>query len=229
MSSDPEVSPTPNARSYAPRYELKFGPQLVAVYFGARDCGFCMQPAFKSAIRRLGTALATQAAAAGRTFHFLAVAVDWDAAEGVEYLRQLGEFDEISTGGKWLNTAVAQRLFLDGRAGVPTLVLYERTITAVPENDTLVFSPERELARFADAKRIAEWVELGAPIAGLLSAVRDSIDRAARQESSFHSDHCDRIHASRPARRHQCRRGCDNYEKPGHNHVKCRLGRAHPV
>jgi len=170
MSSDPEASATPNERRYTPRYELKFGPQLLAVYFGARSCGFCTQPSFKSALRRLGTALATQAAAAGRTFHFLAVAVDWDAAEGVEYLRQLGEFDEICAGGKWLNTAVAQRLFRDGRAGVPTLVLYERTITAVRENDTLIFSPERELARFEDARRIVEWVEVGAPIAELFGA-----------------------------------------------------------
>src|SRR5438093_5274961 len=100
MSSEPEASPTANARPYAPRYELKFGPQLLAVYFGARSCGFCTQPAFKSAIRRLGAALASQAAAAGRTFHFLGVAVDWDAAEGIEYLRELGQFDEICAGGQ---------------------------------------------------------------------------------------------------------------------------------
>jgi hypothetical protein len=128
-------------------------------------------------MRCLGALLATQAEAAGRTFHFVGVAVDWDVATGVEYLRELGDFDEISSGGSWLNTTVAERLFVDKQPAVPTLVLYERTITAVPEPGTIVFGPERELARFSGSNRISEWIEAGAPVAGLLGEAAGAAPR----------------------------------------------------
>jgi hypothetical protein len=123
---------------------------------------------FKEAIRSLGTLLSSQASIAGYSFHLVGIAVDWEVSAGLRYLRDLGEFDEISSGGKWLNTAVSERLFTESRPSVPSVVLCQRTITAVPESGTMVFTHERELLRMVGAKQIAEWAYLGAPIADLL-------------------------------------------------------------
>lgn len=159
------------ATPYAPRREIHFGPQLLAVYLGGSDCPFCTQSEFKAAVQGLGAVLASQAAAAGRSFHFVAVAVQWDVQAGLKYLRDLGDFDEVSAGGNWLNTSAAQRLFVDGRGAVPSIVLYERLLSCDGESDTMTFGPERELARYRGAKQILEWVRTGASVDGLLSHV----------------------------------------------------------
>src|ERR671922_1884991 len=92
--------PAPDDSSaYVPRTEPAYGPQLVAIYFGARHCGYCVRRAFKAALRRLGRLLEPQAASAGRTLHFAAVAIEWDAEEGFAYVHELGKFDEVSSGG----------------------------------------------------------------------------------------------------------------------------------
>jgi hypothetical protein len=158
---------------------LAYGPQLLVVYFGSPTCGYCTQPAFKAALRHLGPLLEGQATASGRRLHLAAVAVEWDALAGVEYLRELGRFDEVIAGAKWLNTVVAQRLFSIGRPSVPTILLYERTITPSVATNTLVFSPERELARFVGSRAIEEWVARGAPVADALRVERSDSSVAA--------------------------------------------------
>jgi hypothetical protein len=150
------------------RCALNLGPQLLAVFFGGRDCGFCRSEDFKKVMRPLARSLSDQARRAQFSFHYLGVAVDWSASKGVEYLGQLGEFDEISAGAKWLNTVVAARLFGVEKPIIPSLVLYTRMIEQVGE--TLVFSPEKELLRLIGAKEIVEWIDSGAPIESLLLA-----------------------------------------------------------
>lgn len=160
-------------RPYQPRTEPAVGAQLLAVYFGSPTCGFCTQPAFKAAIRRVGPLLAAQAAARAQTFHWAAVAVAWNAREGFEYLAELGPFDEIAAGGQWWNTIVAQRLFGAGRAATPALLLYERTIEQRVAENTLVFS-ERLIGRSGGSQQIEHWVAQGAPL-GAVALSQDDV------------------------------------------------------
>jgi hypothetical protein len=172
-------SPTEPEQAYVPRREPASGPQLLVVFFGSRTCSFCNRPAFKAAVRRMGSLLGPQASAAGRSVHLAAVAVAWDAREGIEYLRELGEFDEVSAGGSWWNTVVGQRLFSRDRPAVPTLVLYERVIIPSVEENTLVFGPERELQRFVGSDTIEAWIAAGCPVTDLLLPVKERADPMA--------------------------------------------------
>ncbi len=154
--------------AYAPLHKLEPGPQLLAIYFGSKACGFCSIPELKAALRTAGMLLRAHAAAAGYTFHFVAVAIDWRVSTGLEYLAGLGELDEICVGGNWQNTAVARYLIPGSpRPGVPTLVLQVRRVVMDTSANPLRFVEEREVARFVGATEIADWIRSGASIAGL--------------------------------------------------------------
>ena len=154
--------------AYAPLHKLQPGPQLLAIYFGSKGCGFCSLPELKAALRTAGTLLRAHAAAAGYTFYFVAVAIDWRVPTGLEYLADLGAFDEICVGGNWQNTAVARYLIPGSpRPGVPTLVLQVRRIVIDTSAKPLQFIEEREVGRFVGSTAIADWIRAGASIPGL--------------------------------------------------------------
>jgi hypothetical protein len=167
MASNADAVPDADEDAYGPRTSPAYGPQVLVFYFGSRTCHFCATAPFKAAMRRVGALLQRQASAAGRAFHFAAVAVDWDAEAGFAYVRELGRFDEVIAGGKWWNTVVGQRLFGPDGAALPTLVIYERTVTPAADAKTLVFA-EREVSRLVGRNVIEEWIGRGAPIADLL-------------------------------------------------------------
>ena len=165
---DPDVAESVGEAAYAPLHKLQPGPQLLAIYFGSKSCGFCSLPELKGALRGAGMRLRAHAAAAGYTFHFVAVAIDWNVPTGLEYLAELGEFDEISVGGNWQNTSVARYLVSGSpRPGVPTLVLQVRRVVMDTSANPLRFVEEREVGRFVGAMAIADWIRAGASVSGL--------------------------------------------------------------
>jgi hypothetical protein len=149
---------------YVPRYEAAFSAQLVAIFFGGSTCAFCRQPAFKAAIPRLPLLLRAQAAAANYKFHWVGVAAEWDVRKGLDYLQSFGEFDEISAGGSWWNTAVAERLFGDEPPVVPTILLLTRTFAIDAARRTLIVGPETPLTSFRGSRSIEDWISEGAPV-----------------------------------------------------------------
>lgn len=160
----PDVNDTP----YAPLYKLQPGPQLLAIYFGSKGCGFCSIPELKAALRGAGARLRAHAAAVGYTFYFVAVAIDWRVPTGIEYLAELGDFDEVCVGGHWQNTAVARYLVPGSpRPGLPTLVLQVRRVVMDTSAKPLRFVEEREVGRFVGSTAIAEWIRGGATVSGL--------------------------------------------------------------
>ena len=104
----------------------------------------------------------------GLGFHWVGVAVEWDVAQGLDYLADVGPFDEVSAGGNWWNTSVAQRLFRDAPPAVPTVALFERRITVDTGRNTLTFGVERQLAAIVGSREIEDWVAQGAPAKHLL-------------------------------------------------------------
>lgn len=152
------------ASEYAPRMEPSFGRQLLVIYFGSPTCASCVRPSFIAAIRRAAGLMQRQAIEHHVTMHWAGVAIHWNSAEGIAYLGQLGPFDEVSSGAKWWNTAVAQHLYRQTPPAVPTLVVYERTIAVDYVSEALQLRDQRELLRLTGGNVIEDWVAKGAPV-----------------------------------------------------------------
>ncbi len=154
----------PQDTSYVPNKGFPNGRQVMVIYFGARWCEPCDTPEMKAAIRQMKPLLAAQAKDSGATFSAMVAAFDRDLDSGLAFVRPLGAFDEYSFGGE-ITSLVAERfLWGDSLAmkGVPSLIVFERTVTRAPHKP-IIFSPPHVLKRAAGDSIVA-WVGAGAPI-----------------------------------------------------------------
>ena len=150
--------------TYVPHYQLPNGRQIVVVYVGMTRCGHSRDPEVINAVRRMKPLLARQADSLAVPLSVMGVALDWKVQDGIDYLRSLGEFDEIATGSNWGNLAAISYIWHQpsGRSVVPQVLIYQRTVT--PQQSTIAFGPEQELARFVGTDEIINWVARGAPM-----------------------------------------------------------------
>jgi hypothetical protein len=146
------------ARALLPRGELK-----VVVVVG-QECTASQLRTLKRDIRKIRGLIQPQA---GDTMdvRLVGVAVAWDAEAGARMLGALAEFDEIVSGGNWLNTAT-ETLFWDTShatpPAVPQVVVLGRTIRR--GRQTIEVNGERRVGEFVGAEEIERWVNAGAPL-----------------------------------------------------------------
>lgn len=151
-------------KPYQPRHELIDGNELVFVYIGGTNCGFCNDPTIKAAVIKARSMLAERADAAHRPFSATGVALDYDLKEGLAYLKPLGPFDQVMLGRDWFNSAVLDLMASGGDdaiIGVPQIIVYERTIEHRTGKYTV--APPRILARIPGTA-IPLWVQGGAQL-----------------------------------------------------------------
>ena len=165
------LAPAAFAQGYQPAYEthggaLGRGPELVLVYFGMTECVPCHDPDFKADLERAKGLLAEQAAATGRGFAAVGVAMDWDVAEGFAFVQGSGRFDEVAIGRNWENAAALTHLWrpdgLESRQiAIPSVLVYEREVTSAAS-----IAATAPIYRFeaAGADAIRAWVAAGAPV-----------------------------------------------------------------
>ena len=149
---------------YVPSSTLPNGRQIVAMYFGARDCGPCLVPEVKNAIRNMKLLLSEQAKASGAAFAAIGVANDWSVPVAAAFLEEVGPFDQVVLGGNWTNVAIERFVWRDstGVPEMPQVLVFERTVT--PTDRGIVFSDWRLLRRVKGMTEIPEWVKAGAPV-----------------------------------------------------------------
>ena len=139
--------------------------ELIAVWIGAP--GTDVEAGFLPVIREMLKTVRIEAAATKRTFVFRGVSLVPNVKEAVEHLAQIADFDEISVGGNWTNSAVARYLGpdigKDSTSSVPQLILLEREIRSNGIDRTYI-SPERELARYIGLGEISKWVKAGSAL-----------------------------------------------------------------
>ncbi len=154
------------AADYTPSQRLTEGRELVAIYIGSTDCGPCLSPEVKGAVRAMKPLLAAQAKQRGVAFTVIGAAQDWDLKRGAAFLEPLGAFDQVVIGGNWTNIAVEQFILRDSLAemAMPQVVLIERTVNV---GGRVTVSEPRVLRRISGGAEIPAWVAAGAPIASL--------------------------------------------------------------
>lgn len=154
----------PQDTSYVPSKESPNGRQVVAVYFGAHWCKPCMVPDMKAAIRRMKLLVAAQARDSGAAFSAIVDAFDRNLDTGLAFVRPLGAFDEYSFGDDITSLTAERFIWGDSlvEKGLPTLVVFERTVHVAPHT-AITFSPVHVLLRLS-GDAIVPWVQAGAPI-----------------------------------------------------------------
>jgi hypothetical protein len=146
--------------------------ELVMVYIGSSTCAVSNRRELRDDVRELRRQLQTRAAAAGRTFVSVGVAVDLRADAGLRHLERMGPFDEVAAGRGWANAHALRYVWEEwpGIAGTPQIVLVEREMRVEGEGPggvSYAAGPERLVLRKAGLWEIGRWSENGAPIPDL--------------------------------------------------------------
>jgi hypothetical protein len=156
----------PDDSTHRPSWDLELGTteQIRMIFIGSSACGAHRNEGLRAAIEAAKRGLAERFTGEGRQFASTGVAVDWQIADGIDFLAAFGEFDEIIVGGNWLNSGAIRYIWRDfpGSTAVPQVVVVKRSVTV--SSSTISVGEEELLARLAGAEQIMKWVDLGAPI-----------------------------------------------------------------
>lgn len=144
--------------TYTPNYKFTSGREVVVIYVGSSYCGPCQRQDFKLALGVMRHRLSIEARSTGANFWSLGISVDDKTDKGCEFLSQAGQFDEISVGRLWYNTAVMRYILLDeySMPGVPQIVVLEREVSK--EGVTMKIESEKILLRLTGTNEIIDWV-----------------------------------------------------------------------
>lgn len=106
------------------------GRQLVMVVIGSSRCGAGQGSDVVVSLQEVRDSLRAVARRRQMAFSSIGVALDDDPRVGLEWLAQLGGFDEVAAGGNWLNTAAVEFVWRDptGFGAQPQVIVQLRTI-----------------------------------------------------------------------------------------------------
>lgn len=109
------------------------GTEVLAIFVASSTCGASEYAGLAAAVRRIRSQLKHDAGQEGKRFVFMGIALDQDPMVGIEFLREFGPFDEIQSGGGWLNAGSISFIIRDypARREVPQLILLERVVKVV--------------------------------------------------------------------------------------------------
>jgi hypothetical protein len=153
---------------YTPAYGFHNGTEVVMVFVATSTCRASHEKGFPDVFERVKVAAGRRAAAEGKRFRVIGVALDSHPEVGLALLQRFGKFDELSVGGNWMNQDVVRFVWRDMpfRPSVPQVVLLEREI--VKGKTSVRVSADRELRRLTGTEEIRRWGEAGAPFTGAL-------------------------------------------------------------
>ena len=142
-----------------PKRKLPKHTETVAFLVGASWCNGSHEPALRRAMNRLDSALKSQANTAGTTSSTIGVALDWSIGDGLNWLRSVHDFDEVSVGNDWWNSVALGVLWTDSTArhALPQLIVVRRRIDVTALGVSL--GADTVIARVVGGKSIAKWVD----------------------------------------------------------------------
>jgi hypothetical protein len=133
--------------------------EIFLVFIGAPTCPASTPDAIATTLAQVQDRVHAQTTAQNVRFARLGVAVSNGAADGVRYLEEVGEFDEVIAGGGWRNTGIHRFVDIDlpGIAMTPQVIIVRR----VRRTGVLT---ESVLVRKAGNAAIQLWNSRGAPL-----------------------------------------------------------------
>lgn len=106
------------------------GRQLAMVVLGSSTCGASQGTQVARALLALRDSLRMLASLRSIPFVSIGVAIEPDPRLGIEWLDQLGGFDEVSAGQGWMNTLAAEHVWREPNAlgATPQVIIVIRSI-----------------------------------------------------------------------------------------------------
>ena len=130
------------------------GTTKLAVFVGSADCVASNHADLPNALQLVRERMSGQANDRGDRFLMIGVSVNNSPEDGLEHLASYGYglFDEVSSGGGWLNSSILRFLLRDqvGSRVTPQLILAEYDVGMVENNGRSYpqFSKDRIISRY---------------------------------------------------------------------------------
>ena len=139
---------------------VRDGPKLTLVYFTGSNCAPCNFPEVKSAVLEAKRIVAEKALARGVGFTTIGVAIDEDPEKGLEFLKSVGPFDQLSAGGEFANLVVLETMAKTPRQliAIPMILVFEQSIDST---DRKLHATERTYLAAIPGTGIPLWVKHG--------------------------------------------------------------------
>lgn len=139
-----------------PTFTMQTGDQLVVAFVTASWGRGLDQPELREALDSLWAVLPREAERQRLSIMFLGAALDRDPNAGYRALQGM-QFDQVVTGGWWLNMVSVQYLFRDfpGQPSVPQLILFRRRIEL--GESSIRIGADSVIGRFVGTGEIAEF------------------------------------------------------------------------
>ena len=142
------------------------GKEIVAVFVSMASCCAELTPELLGPVADARKILRIRATEVGASFRMVGLALDWKPEDGWAYLKQFGNFDEVSVGSNWFGLSAEALLWADtaGTPVVPELVVFEREVDRSHGVPRPVFGPRKVLKTLQGASEIVAWLRAGAPL-----------------------------------------------------------------
>jgi hypothetical protein len=136
------------------------GTELLAIFVASSACGASEYPGLREALPQIREVLHADARRDNKLFVSVGVALDADPWVGIEFLREFGPFDEVLSGGSWLNMGSITFIVRDfpSRRWIPQLILVERDVELL-EGGSILSVNERLVGRKIGADRIVRFAQ----------------------------------------------------------------------
>jgi len=145
--------------------------ELASVFIADSTCGACRNPDLPAILERLKILLESRAREHGFSFAATGIAVDLDAAPGIEFLQKFGQFNEVISGNGYLGVGCRRYLQdIPGQAATPQVLVVSRNVIRRAQTGATV-DDERAILRKVGLVALRDWRDLGAPLPNLGSVV----------------------------------------------------------
>jgi hypothetical protein len=154
----PRVGALTRLRQPGRRREMLFVLIASSRSYGVRD------PGFKQHLARARELVAHEATARGAVFGSIGISVDPVVDDGLEFLHDVGPFDEVDSGNNWESLGATVFLWRGVRVepAVPQVLVVARDVDA--RNRLLVLGAERLLVQKIGSDSVIAWAAAGAPL-----------------------------------------------------------------
>lgn len=163
---------------YQPDYQVNAGRELAMIYIGSSTCEPSNRDWLPGAVDSLKVVLRETARAQGRGFSTIGIARDWVVADGLEYLRKFGRFDEVMAGRNWLGTGVLRYVWdaVPGPASTPQILVVDRLVSSTRDPARPVRA-ERLVLRKVGTEEIRAWFERGGRLPELRRIEKEQVEQ----------------------------------------------------
>jgi len=106
------------------------GTEFLAIFVGSSTCGACQYPGLREALDQIRETLREEVERQNKLFISVGVSLDQSPWVGTEFLEGFGPFDEILSGGGWMNVGSISFIVRDfpSQRSIPQLILMERDV-----------------------------------------------------------------------------------------------------